>query len=125
ELAGVLAALSDTLALEAEPGAAFLDHVLFHAQIEQVAFHGDAFAVHDVELGFPERRGHLVLHHFGPGAVADYHITVLQRGDPADVDAHGGVKLQRAAPRGGLGIAEHHADFFANLINKYQAGVRF
>ena len=38
ELAGVLAALADALALVAEPGAALLDQVLRHAQIEQVAF---------------------------------------------------------------------------------------
>src|SRR3989442_3249027 len=63
EVARVLAALADALAAVAEPGAALLDDVVLHRQIEQVAFAGDALAVEDVELDLAERRGHPVLSH--------------------------------------------------------------
>ena len=55
ELAGVFAALADALAFIAEPGAALFDDVVGDAEIDQVAFLRDAFAVKDVELGFAER----------------------------------------------------------------------
>src|SRR5689334_1082273 len=56
ELLGVLAALPDALGLVAEPGARLFHDVVVHRQVEHVAFAGNAFAVHDVELGFAERR---------------------------------------------------------------------
>ena len=87
ELAGVLAALADALALVAVPGAALLDDVLRHAEIDQIAFFRDAFAVDDVELGFAERRRHLVLDDLHLGAVADHDLAILDGGDAADVDA--------------------------------------
>ncbi len=37
--------------------------------------------------------------------------------------AHARVKLQRAAAGGGLRIAEHHADLFADLVDEDQAGI--
>ncbi len=43
---------------------------------------------------------------------------VLQRLLAANVDAHAGVKLQRLAAGRRLGIAEHHADFFTQLIGE-------
>src|SRR5882762_11817047 len=57
----LLAARSDPLAADLEPGAALLDQVALDGQIEQLVRPGDAHAVQDVELGLPERRGHLVL----------------------------------------------------------------
>src|SRR6185437_4221877 len=56
----VLAPLADTLAVVAEPSAGFLDHGCLHAKIDQLADLAHAFAVHDVELHLPERRGELV-----------------------------------------------------------------
>ncbi len=50
EAAGVFAALAHALAAEADPRAALFEHALFNAQIDQVAFARDAFAVDDVEL---------------------------------------------------------------------------
>src|SRR5262245_38645576 len=49
ELARVLAALTDALALVAEPRPALLDQVLRHSEIEQVAFPRNAFAVRSEE----------------------------------------------------------------------------
>src|SRR5216117_3336243 len=41
--------------------------------------------------------------------------AILDRGDAANIGPYGGVELQRAPAGGGFRIAEHHADFFANL----------
>src|SRR5262245_38599597 len=48
ELLHVLAALPETLAAIGEPGAALLDDLPIHRQIERIAFARDAFAVHHV-----------------------------------------------------------------------------
>src|SRR6266513_2417685 len=45
--------------------------------------------------------------------------------DAPDVDADAGVELKRFAARRGLGIAEHDADLFADLVGKNAAGPRF
>src|SRR5712692_5568011 len=54
ELARILAALANALALVAEPSAGFLEQVEIHGQIDEVTFARDAFAVHDVEFSFTE-----------------------------------------------------------------------
>src|SRR5438552_5091112 len=122
ELFGILAALPDALAAIAEPGARFFNDVVEHAQIEHVAGAADAFAVHDVELGLAEGRGGLVLNYFDLGTRADYAVALFDGGDAADIHAHAGVKLEGAATGGGLRIAEHDADLFANLVDENQAG---
>ncbi len=94
-------------ALEEEPGALFVDDAHFDGEIEERAFFRDAFVVHDVELGFAERRRDLVLHDLDPGAVAeDGAGRFLDRGDAANVDADRGIKLERLAARRGFGVAE-------------------
>ena len=97
ELLRVLAPLAEPLAAVREPRAALLDDPLVDAEIEQVAGLRDAFAVHDVELGFAERRRDLVLHHLDARAAADDDVAVLDAGDAPDVEPHRGVELQRAA----------------------------
>ena len=72
KLLRVLAPLTETLAGVREPRAALFDDALVDGEIEEIAGLGNPFAVHDVELGFAERRRDLVLHHFDPGAPADY-----------------------------------------------------
>src|SRR2546428_7193949 len=101
EVARVLAALADALAAVAEPGAALLDDVVLHRQIEQVAFAGDALAVEDVELDLAERRSDLALHHLHPPAVSDPRSAALSGADPADVEALRGVELERLAAGSG------------------------
>ena len=68
EDAGVFAALAHAFAAEADPCAGFLEDALIDAEVDEVAFAGDAFAVEDVEFGFAERRGHLVLYDFAARA---------------------------------------------------------
>jgi hypothetical protein len=40
------------------------------------------------------------------------------RADAADIQAHRGVELQRIAAGGGFGVAEHHADLHADLVDE-------
>src|SRR6267142_1619112 len=60
----ILTALAHALAAEADPRPALFQHTFIDAEINQVTFARNSFAVHDVELGFAERRRHFVLHHF-------------------------------------------------------------
>src|SRR5579883_2109024 len=121
ELARVLAALANAIALVAEPGSALLDDVLRDAEIDQVAFPRDAFPVNHVELGFAEWRGDFILDYLDLGPPADYVIAVLDRGDAPDVQPHRSVELQGAAAGGGFRVPEHHADFFADLVDEDEA----
>src|SRR5436305_2515064 len=67
EVPRVFAALPDPLAAVAEPGAALLDEVVLHGEVEEVAFPGDPLAIEDVELHLAEGRRDLVLHHLHTG----------------------------------------------------------
>ena len=69
------------------------------AEVEQIAFARDAFAVDDVEFGFAERRRDLVLHDFDLGAVADDLVAILDGGDAADIDADGGSRTSARGRR--------------------------
>ena len=80
--------------------------------------------VEDVELRLPEGRRHLVLHHLDARAVADHLLAVLERRDAPHVEPHRGVELERVAAGGGLGVAEHHADLHADLVDEDHRGVR-
>src|SRR5579864_456707 len=99
ELFGVFAALTETLATVREPGPAFLDDAFVDGEIEEIARSGDAFAVHDVELGLAEGRRNLVFHDFHARASANHDVAILDARDAANVHAHRGVKLQRPSTR--------------------------
>jgi hypothetical protein len=124
ELAGVFAALAHALAAEADPRAALFQDAAVDAEIDEVAFARNAFAVNNVELGFAEGRGDFIFHNFGASARADDPVAFLDGLNAANIDAHGGVKLQGAAAGGGFGIAEHDANLFANLVDENEAGAR-
>src|SRR5581483_8379199 len=99
ELLGVLPALAQLLALVRVPGARLLGDPQVDGDVEQRALTTDALAVHDVELGLLEGRGHLVLHHLDPGAVPHHLHPVLDGLDAADVEPDRRVELQRPAAR--------------------------
>src|SRR5262245_5374330 len=103
EAFGVLAALADALAVVGEPGARLFDHARLDAEIDQLAALRHAFAIHDIELDLLERRSELVLDHLDAGLVADHLVALLDRADPADVEAHGGVEFERMPAGRGLG----------------------
>ena len=86
----------------------------------------NSLVIHDVELGFGERRRDFVLHYFHARTVArDNSVGLLDRADTADIDADAGVKFQCLATGCRLGISEHHADFFADLVGENAASARF
>src|SRR5262249_2220259 len=121
ELPRGLAALADALAVHGVPRARLLDHLVVHAEVEQVAFLADPLAVEDVELRLAEGRRDLVLHHLDLGPGPDHHVAFLERRDAPDVEAHGSVELQRAAAGSGLRVAEHDPDLLAELVDEDQA----
>ena len=124
ETLDVLAALAEALPAVGEPRPALLDDLVLDGNVDEVALAGHPLAVHDVELGLAEGRRHLVLHDLDAGAVADHVLAVLDGANAANVDADRRVELQRAAAGGGFGVAEHHADLLAQLVDEDQRGFR-
>src|SRR5271166_4923495 len=93
----LLAALTETVLTVGVMRARLGHHLVPHGEIEQAACRGDAPAVLDIELGLPERRGHLVLDDLYPHTVTDGLATaVFERLNTADVQPLGGIELQRA-----------------------------
>ncbi len=54
---GVFTALADAFVLIGVPGAALVDDIVFHGEIEQVAGLGNSFSIDDVEFGDLETAG--------------------------------------------------------------------
>ena len=96
---------------------------MLDAEVDQAALAGDARPEEDVELRLLERRRHLVLDDLDPRAVAHGIRTVLECLDAADVEAHGGVELERLASRGGLRAAEEHPDLLSQLVDEDYRGL--
>src|SRR4029078_2519621 len=115
ELAHVVFTLADAIGAVTVPGARLFDDFVQHAQIDHLAFPGDAFAIQDIEIGDPERRRHLVLHHLDARFAADHLIAALDGADAADIETDRGVELQRVAAPPGFRIAEHNAGTPAHL----------
>ncbi|EDP65259.1 hypothetical protein BAL199_01894 [alpha proteobacterium BAL199] len=120
----ILPALADPVAAVREPGTGLLDDPGIDPEVEQFAHLRYALAVHDVELDHPERRCQLVFDHLHTGLVANHLIAVLDRADATDVQADRSVELQRVAAGGGLRVAEHHADFLADLVDENHHAAR-
>src|SRR5437016_9426318 len=123
-LLGVLATLAQAFAIVREPRTTLFDHAMVGGEIQQVALARNPFPVHDVELGLAERRCDFVLRDFHFSAIADDAVAVFDRADAANIEPQRGIKLQRATAGRSLGITEHYADLFANLIDEDEASVR-
>src|SRR2546423_3787710 len=119
----VFATLAKALAFVREPRAAFFNHTIVTSEIQQVAFARDAFTVHDIEFGLTKGRRDFVFRDLNFRAIADDAIGIFDRADATDVETQAGIKLQRAAAGSSFGIAEHHPNLFANLIDEDEAGV--
>src|SRR5206468_9187099 len=65
--------------------------------------------------------GDLVLHNLDLHSGADHFFAFFDLRHAANVDAHRGVELEGAATAGGLWVAEHHTDLFADLVDEDQA----
>src|SRR5262249_14732127 len=112
ENAGVFTALPDTFSSVAEPSAGLFEDAFVDAEVDEVAFAGDAFAVKNVKFSFAEGCSDFVFHDFGAGARTDDAIALLDGLDAANIDAHGGVEFERTATGGGFRVAEHDTNFF-------------
>src|SRR5262249_16412084 len=97
ELFGLFAALSDPEVSVGQPGSGLFDDLGLHPHVEKLALPGNALSIVDVELRLTEGSGDLVLDDLDLGAGSHDRLAVLQRGDAADVDADGGIELQRAS----------------------------
>src|SRR5687768_10427219 len=106
ELARVVLALADLVAGVGVPGAALVDDLVRDAELDDLAFARDAFAIEDVEQRLAKRRGDLVLDDLDAGLVADDLLALLDRADAADVHSHRRVELERIATGGRFRIAE-------------------
>src|SRR6266404_4893022 len=114
-----VASLRQLCALVIQPGTALFDNLFFQSQIEKCAGRGNALVVHDVELGFRERRRDFVFYDLDARAIAcDHTVRLLDRADAANIDTDAGVKFQRLASRRRFRISKHDADFFADLVCK-------
>src|SRR5699024_3287245 len=116
EVAHVLLALAELVALVGVPGTGLADDPVLHPHVDEATLAGDALPVDDVELRLLEGGRHLVLDHPGAGAVPHGVRAVLESLDAADVDAYRGVELQRLPPGGGFGAAEEHPDLLPQLV---------
>ena len=83
----------------------------------------DALVEHQVEFRLAERRCHLVLHDLHPHTAARDFIPLFHRADAAHVEPDRRIELECPTPCGGLGIAEHDADFLAQLIDENDGGL--
>src|SRR5690606_39846198 len=117
-------ALADALVAVGVPGARLLDDAGLHAEVDELARLGDALAVHDVELDLLEGRCDLVLHHLHARRVAHDLLAVLDCAAAPDVEPDARIELQRVAAGGRLGVAEHHADLHADLVDEDHHAVR-
>src|SRR5690349_20941882 len=78
ELAHVLLALAELVALVRVPGARFAHEPLLDTDIDKRSLATDAHAIHDVELGLLEWRRELVLDNLDARPVSDGVAAVLQ-----------------------------------------------
>src|SRR5918998_1472718 len=95
EVAGVLLALPELVALVRVPSTGLLDHALLDTHVDEPALAAEALTPQDVELGLLEGRRDLVLDDLDAGPAADRVGALLQRLDAADVEPDRRVELQR------------------------------
>src|SRR6266852_707617 len=96
EQAGIVAPLAQPFAAKRNPSAGFFQDPLIDAKVDQIALAGNAFTIEDVEFGFAEWRGNLVLHDFGARTRTDDAIAFLDGLNAPNIEANRGIKLQCA-----------------------------
>ena len=123
QLAHRLLALAQAVFVVGVPGAGLVDDLIQDPELDDVALLGKALAVVQVDLDFLEGRGHLVLDDLDAHAAADDVGAFLDGHGALDLDAHGGVELQRPAAGGDFGVADEHADLLAQLVEEDESGL--
>ena len=77
-LLGSITALTQTGIAHGEPRAGFVEDAEFHAEIDQLARAGNAFAVHNIELSLLERGSDLVFYNLYAGVAADHSVPFFR-----------------------------------------------
>src|SRR3546814_14464808 len=67
----------------------------------------------------------LVLHHLDAGRVADDVFTDFDSAGAADIETHRCIEFERVAAGRGFGVAVHHADLHAQLVDEDNERFRF
>src|SRR5579872_3120781 len=114
----VLATLTDPLIAIGVPRAALTDDISLERDIDDRTHLRYAVPVRDVELRLAERRRDLVFDDLYARARADDFLPNFYLFELANVQADGSVEFQRPATRRRFRVAEHDADFFAQLVDK-------
>ena len=110
-------------ALIGQPSATLVDNAELDTQVDDFACARDSLAKEDFKLSLAEWRRNFVLHNFHASEVANHLVTVLELTDAADVDAYRSIELKGIATSSGLGVAEEHTQFLAQLVNEDAGGV--
>src|SRR4030095_3865612 len=119
EVAGVLLALAELIAVVRVPGTGLLDEALLYADVDEPPLAAEALPPEDVELGLLERRGDLVLDDLDTGAAPDRVRALLEGLDAAAGGAdRPGAHARRDTRGGRRGRAVDHADLFAQLVDE-------
>ena len=118
ELASAVASLSELCAAVVKPAAAAIDDFVFCGEVEEVGFVADAAVAVHVEFGHAEGWSDFVFDDFDSHAHPDGGFAFFELVDAADVESAGAVEFECPAAGCGFGAAEHHADFFADLVDE-------
>ena len=118
-------ALAQAGCLVAEPGPFFVDDAAFDSYVDEGADVGDPFIEEDVEFCCLKWGRAFIFCNLHLNARSHFCgiVSALDAGDAADIHANRGVEFQRSTASCCLGIAEHDADFFADLVDEDRAGV--
>ena len=71
---------------ESHPSASFFHDLADHSQVQDVALHANAIAMHHVEFGNPKWWRNLVFNYFHANTLADYVFAILQRTDSTHIN---------------------------------------
>ena len=95
-------------------------------RIEQARNGRNTLAEYDIQFDFSERRRDFVFYDFYAHAVSYGIVFALgvDRFYAAHFEAHGRIEFKRIASGRRFGVAEHNADFHADLVYKYKQGFR-
>ena len=121
---GILAPLSDLIAIVREPRSALAYQITAYRKIQDISLFRDTFAEHNIEFRFFKRRRNLILHNLHTRPVP-YHISaLLQSLGPSDVHSDRRIELKGASAGSRLRIPEHDAYLLPQLVDKDHNTVR-
>src|SRR6218665_3408318 len=105
-----ITALSYFVLAVAEPGTAFIQDAHFNAHINDLSDLTDPFSEDDVEFYLAERRRYFIFNHFYTGAVTGCKFSVFDLGNPANVQAYGGIEFKCVTAGCSFRVTKHNPD---------------